>query len=390
MRARLDTQVTLGHTLAANAGDDAPQVWSIDADTRRLAPAEAVRIHSEILSRCRKPGQLLYKKIDSTLRGNFAAELAPMLAAAGMAVVAPAFPDAGRCTRNGRQYVNGIALEETEIWRHEGLPGAADIPKMLSGHGMRTALLSLAKVRAGRAVLCKNIQECLLRGTQAVVCDAETNDDLQRIAQASIDFSPSIFWVGSAGLANQLPRAAGLAGTIEPAQKIKVRGPILTVVGSLSAVSRGQAQALSTARPMARLDIPTDVLGRAEQHSDWNQYQSRLRATLESGNDMLLLISDAGQPDIRQGWALCQALARLISPFSACLGGLISMGGETTHALLSAFESTGLSMVREVQAGIPLSVALGPRSLPVITKAGAFGSADTLVYCYDALHRMRP
>jgi len=389
MRAGLATQVTLGSVLSAHHAADAPQVWSIDADTRRLPPAEAVRINGEILARCRKPGQLLYKKIDSTLRGNFAAELAPMLALAGMAVVAPAFPDTGRCTRNGRQYVNGVALEETEIWRHEGMSGTADISKMLSGRGMRTALLSLAQVRAGHAMLRHSIHECMLQGTQAVVCDAETNDDLQRIAQASIDISPSIFWVGSAGLAYQLPHAAGLVGRIEPVRTIEVRGPILTVVGSLSAVSRRQAQALSSARPVARVDIPADVLGGAELHGDWSRYQTRLGATLESGDDMLLVVCDAGRPDMRHGWALCQALARLVSPFSARLGGMVSTGGETTHALLSAFDATGLSMMREVQPGIPLSVALGPRAFPVITKAGAFGSGEALVYCYDTLLRMR-
>lgn len=43
-----------------------------------------------------RPGQLLYKEIDSTLRGQFAGELASMLASSEMAVVMPAFPDAGR------------------------------------------------------------------------------------------------------------------------------------------------------------------------------------------------------------------------------------------------------------------------------------------------------
>lgn len=390
MRAGLDTQVTLRHALTMNAFADSPQVWSIDADTRRLPAAEAASVNAEILERCRKPGQLLYKKIDSTLRGNFAAELASMVARAGMAVVAPAFPDAGRCTRNGRQYVNGAALEETEIWRNEGMSGTADLPKMLSGHGLRTVLLSLSQVRAGHAMLRKDIHQCLLHGTQAVVCDAETNDDLQRIAKASIDLSSLVFWVGSAGLANQLPEAAGLVGRAKPAQEIEVKGSILTVVGSLSAISRRQAQALFDARAMARIDVPTEVLSSAELRGDWSRYQSRLGATLESGGDILVVMSDAGQPDLGQGWALCQALARLISPFSSCLGGMVSMGGETTHALLSAFESTGLSMLREVQPGVPLSATLGPHRFPIITKAGAFGTAETLVYCYDALHRMRP
>ncbi|MEO6958483.1 MAG: four-carbon acid sugar kinase family protein, partial [Burkholderiaceae bacterium] len=244
VRAGLVTQVALGHELAESAVAHPVQVWSIDTDTRRLQPADAAKINAEILKRCRRPGQLLYKKIDSTLRGNFAAELLPMLAGSEMAVVAPAFPDAGRCTRNGHQYVNGVALEETEIWRNEGISGKADIPGRLSAHGIRTASLSLDQVRAGHAALRKSMEECIVQGTQAVVCDAETNEDLQQIAQASIPLSSSLFWVGSAGLANQLPDAAGLVGHAKP-PKIEVKGAILTAVGSMSAISRKQMQNLS-------------------------------------------------------------------------------------------------------------------------------------------------
>src|SRR3546814_16196120 len=68
---------------------------------------------------------------------------------------------------------------------------------------------------------------------------------------------------------------------------------------------------------------------------------------------------------------------------------MVSTGGETTNALLSIMESVGLDMVGEVQPGIPLSVTLGPVTFPIITKAGAFGSAKSLVSCYDALERMR-
>jgi uncharacterized protein YgbK (DUF1537 family) len=389
MRAGLDTRVTLRHALTQNAFVDSPQVWSIDADTRRLPPAVAVSVNTEILKQCRTRGQLLYKKIDSTLRGNFAAELKAMVECGGMAVVAPAFPDAGRSTRDGRQYVHGIKLEETEIWRHEGMSGAADLPAMLAAHGMRTALIPLARVRAGHATLREALHECLSQGKQAVVCDAQTNDDLERIAKASIELSPSIFWAGSAGLANQLPDAAGMVGCAHTAPRVDVRGPILCVVGSLSAVSHGQAAALLGARALKHVTIPTDVLGRGELHGDWDRYQRELGAALEGGHDTLLAISDAGQPDLRQGWQLCQALARLMSPFSLRLGGMISMGGETTHALLSAFGCAGLHMVREVQPGVPLSVTLGALDFPIITKAGAFGTADTLVRCYDALHRIR-
>src|SRR5690606_30568296 len=139
---------------------------------------------------------------------------------------------------------------------------------------------------------------------QAVVCDAETNEDLQCIMQASISFSSSAFWVGSAGLANCLPDAAGLAGTAVRARTLAVAGAILTVVGSVSAVSREQAAELFRRRVMVRMDIPADVLIGGASHHDWAVYQARLGAALEKGDDMLLVIADDDRPDLRQGLML--------------------------------------------------------------------------------------
>src|SRR3546814_3929740 len=84
--------------------------------------------------------------------------------------------------------------------------------------------------------------------------------------------------------------------------------------------------------------IPAGMLIEGEGHLDWKPHQVRLGATLEGGGDILLVICDNGRPDLRQGLVLCQALARLISPYSSYIGGMVSTGGETTNALLSIME----------------------------------------------------
>src|SRR3546814_20780486 len=103
--------------------------------------------------------------------------------------------------------------------------------------------------------------------------------------------------------------------------------------------------------------IPAGMLIEGEGHLDWKPHQVRLGATLQGGGDILLVICDNGRPDLRQGLVLCQALARLISPYSSYIGGMVSTGGETTNALLSIMESVGLDMVGEVQPGIQIGRA---------------------------------
>jgi 4-hydroxythreonine-4-phosphate dehydrogenase len=46
-------------------------------------------------------------------------------------------------------------------------------------------------------------------------------------------------------------------------------------------------------------------------------------------------------------------------------------------------------MLREIEPGVPLSVALGPRPLSVVTKAGAFGSPAALLGAYRELAGIR-
>src|SRR5215212_4460698 len=79
--------------------------------------------------------RIVYKKLDSTLRGNIAAELAAVLNAARRdpAVVAPAFPAAGRTTAGGTQFVHGVPVDETEMRNDPRTPVLeAHVPTLLA------------------------------------------------------------------------------------------------------------------------------------------------------------------------------------------------------------------------------------------------------------------
>ena len=384
-RVGKETLVVIDHDAA---GDTGPvDVVALDADSRRMPAAQAAQLHRELHARYAGPGQVLYKKIDSTLRGNFAAELAAIAGAAGLAIVAPAFPPAGRTTRNGRQYLNGVALEDSEVWRAEGMTGVAHIPAMLEGHGVRTGVLNVADVRCGARELAARMEAAAQDGMQALVCDVETDDDLRAIAQASLHIAVPCFWVGSAGLAFHLAQVAGR--TAAPPASLAVNGAILTVVGSLSSVSRAQAERLQEATGMRCVDVAASVLRQGKPDARWAGLQQTLATTLGQGQDLLLTIGMDEAVDMSEGLHLCQGLAEMVAPLAGMIGALVSTGGETARAMLCAMHYRGLRLVGEIEPGVALSIAAGPRPLTVITKAGAFGDRNTLLHCHTMLQQAR-
>ena len=365
------------------------EVIAIDADSRYRPAAEARALNVRLWTAHRAPGRLFYKKIDSTLRGNFAAEIAALAESteAGFAIVAPAFPSNGRVTRGGRVFVKGVPLEQTETWANEGLRGEADIAALLGRAGVKAAKLDLATVRGD------TLREAFIRlldagEARAVVCDAENEDDLAAIAAASVELPAPCYWVGSSGLAAHLLHAAGIAGKTA-ASTLAVDGPVLAVVGSVSGVSRRQIARLEARADFAVFVPDAESLRAGEADPAWRSLQSGIDAALRDGRDVILRTALGERNDLSQGRALSDSIARMIAPLAGQVGALIVTGGETARALLPVFGAHALQLVREVEAGVPLSVSIGRRAIPVVTKAGAFGTPEAFVTAYAMLAAAR-
>ncbi len=74
-------------------------------------------------------------------------------------------------------------------------------------------------------------------------------------------------------------------------------------------------------------------------------------------------------------------LATLLAPALPHAGGLIATGGETARAVLSTAGIDALRLCDEIESGMPLLHAQltgVDRVLPVVTKAGGFGTPGSL------------
>ena len=392
----LETMLVFGD----RGGESDAEALAVDANTRSLGADEAAAETGRLLrAHLRSEETLLYKKIDSTLRGNIGAELAATLAVrraltrAGIqagerivAVLAPAFPATGRTTVNGRQLVDGMPIEESGLFASGELATGSDLALMVRLAGLQAALMELELVRGADETL-RTAMKAAAQDADVLVCDAETEDDLRRIAEASMTLGRGTVWAGSGGLARHLPVAAGLArGTGSAKESRRVAGPVLFVVGSGAIVSQRQVEMLGNESDTIVMKIAAEALLGGEQSSRWAAAVVELEGALGSGRDVAVMPDPDVRIDSAMGPALSAGLGMLVQSVADRVGALVVTGGETARAVFEAWGVNRLRLIGEVESGLPYSVTEGwKRELPVLTKAGGFGGPQSLLRCRDFL-----
>ena len=309
-------------------------VIALDLDTRSRTERSARAIVAKAFSaRAARSARILFKKIDSTLRGHVSAELAAAARSLGRRPVlfTPAFPAQGRIVRDSKLLLNGI-------------PSSGDMRALLSKASLPATLVDLATVRGGN--LAGTLRAALATRARGLACDAASDADLDRIASAGLKLRPRPLFVGSAGLARALARTLPSRRTQKrPATS---RRPVVTVVGSASPVSVRQARRLARDR-----------------------------------SSILVQLAWTREPAPRDIPAV-RRLGRLVARAAPRVHYVLT-GGETARAVLGARNIREFRLLGEVEPGVPFGIARD--GTLVCTKAGAFGKPDTLVRCVARLKR---
>ncbi|KAA6460945.1 hypothetical protein DYQ86_11750 [Acidobacteria bacterium AB60] len=368
---------------------------SIDLNTRCLSPERAAEVTTHFvrlyeMKSAESSEYVLFKKIDSTLRGNIAHEIAALLQVRRSSesfdrrlsiLLAPALPEQGRTTVCGRLLVHGRSAEKTDIWRFEPRNPPSSIPQLLSDAALSCALIDIEMVRSGLKFLRRAILEAAKR-SDVVLCDAVTDSDLRAIVAASLRQPGITSLVGSAGLACHIPQSLGIISKAAHHQGGFAIGPTLFVVGSASSVSRQQSELLSAMPEVASYRTTPAVL------HDSLAIRTQISQSLQSGRDVLLSLQEDGQRS-KQGDRL-RGFSLISSQCAPFIGGLVATGGETARAILDGLGIHRLRVLGQVDPGMPFSVAeCWQRPLPVITKAGAFGAPQALLRCLSFLRELQ-
>jgi uncharacterized protein YgbK (DUF1537 family) len=383
-KRRLPARVTWGEPRSAEwAGETA---LAFDADTRRLAPLAVAQRHRDILRRLLEPRARIFKKIDSTLRGHPAEEIGALLGVMAAhtprvrTIFAAAFPAAGRTTRGGRIFVHGSPLEQTEFWSAARPRGQADLVALLDSVGLQARTIGLDTVRGDGARLRAAFDE-RRDGTSVCVCDAESEQDLDRIAAVGLEDSATLF-VGSAGLAHALAThaARGAGRRSEPVTYGATQCGALLLVGSQAGPSRAALAQLGALPGIHHVSIDAGSTGIPVP---------ALQRALDAGVDVVIDIAPpAGGPFVALP-SVVDSLAHQVAPLALRAGGLAATGGDSAAALLAHCGVSGIRLIDELEPGMSLGLTLGAVTLPVITKSGGFGDAGSLRRIVERLRLIR-
>src|SRR5215213_4554843 len=346
---------------------------SFDTDSRAIPAGFAAKRVLDALHVARG-ARTVYKKLDSTLRGNVAAELAAALGGArrDRVILAPAFPAAGRTTVRGIQRVHGVPVDETEMVNDPHNPvREAHVPGLLAGAFSSVGALSVENLADHKRV------RKTLEDYECVVADAERDADLETLVRAVPD-PARVLWAGSAGLALALGSVyPGPCAGDASVQRAPVR-TVLVVVGSLSGVAREQVRRL--VGEYGNVDIPVGV-GEADAVQEAVE---TAREALAGGACAVVRSPEERSTSGESVLGELTEVAALLSE-EGLFEGMVLTGGATAVGVARRLGAAGIRLEGEVEAGIPMGALIGPRPYPVVTKAGGFGKPDTLVGAVEAL-----
>ncbi len=284
----LATEVAIGLDGVRAALADAPAVLSVNLGCRDGKADEACRRTQELLALV-PAGTILFKKIDSRLKGHIAAEMDAI--SYRHALVAPAIPDFDRVVVDGA--VSGFGVEI-----------AIPVHDRLGGH-------------AGRCT----------------VPDTRSKGDI-REALAAAQAEGADLLVGARGLAEALAEA--MTGQTVPEAAAVPAGKGLFVIGSRDPITVEQIDVLGSVGPVSIVEAPNGIV---PSHADGGAGLTLVQATQGAENLSPLAVSDR--------------LAEGVVPhFTVRAARLLLSGGATAEAVLRAMGISRLRLAGECLPGL--------------------------------------
>jgi D-threonate/D-erythronate kinase len=381
--------------------DEVKDVAIIDTDSRAISEEAAYEIVYNASAIFHNKGyEHVYKKMDSTLRGNIAAELAAIVSVyePEMVVIAPAFPKMNRQTIMGYQYVDGHLVSETEFGQDPKTPVTDSfIPNLFKKYVDEPfCVIDQSLLNGPIEPLMRKINASLGEGRTWFICDAKTDNDLQVIASLFEKVNKKTVWAGSAGLIEYLPEALKLNRTKVNLNEDLGITKTLTVSASLSNVTKRQLEMVRSMEDTFFVEVdPVDLIKQNYNveaiKATFSKQSSKSHFVLfvdssvnnRKATEQLEMESSLNRTQVSEAISkeLGKIAKEIVNGFTT-INGLVLTGGDTAKAVCNQLNMNQMQLHTEVEVGLPLGKltnATGTRTFWTVTKAGGFGNEHSLM-----------
>ena len=395
-----ETRIFLGNEIK-NSSKEGGIVWAVSTESRNVSPEEAYDkiIDKLTILKNNKDIDYLYKKIDSTIRGNIGTEIKALVDFFGYdaAIIAPAFPSEGRTTIGGYQLLNGLPLERTEFARDPKAPVfESHIPSLLrrqlgTEHENLIGHIGFSTVIKGAGPILMEMNKLINNGKKFIVFDAVSVTDLEQIVLAYKKTSHKLLPAGSAALAQVLGNT-WLEESERFIDEIKTPHlPKLVISGSATKTNAKQIEKLESSGDFANMSfipltnedilsgVTDELLNNALSKLDNSDivviHTSYLVDNFDGFSDDSVNENLTRESFINKITGFLAELTKQITERKEVI--LITLGGETSYKCCEAVGVDELKIIDEVSHAIALSTDYKNRFF--VAKSGNLGDSDTLI-----------
>ncbi len=367
---------------------------------RSIDPADAVAQCRSALAYLRGAGcrQFFWKycsTFDSTAKGNIGPVAKALLDDLGgeTAIVCPAFPENKRSIYMGNLFVGEVPLDESPMRDHPVTPMRdANLQRLLAPQvGESVGLVPWPVVRRGAQAVREALAALGAAGTRFAVADALEDADLFTLAEACPDM---LLITGGSGISMGLPENYRKAGLLErrvtATCSLDVAGPTAMLSGSCSEATRHQIKkAEEGGIALRRLDALQLAAGPAHLRDVLEWAKSRMPGPMlvhagATPEEVAHVQAKLGKEE--SGRMVEEALSFLaVALRDAGARRFIVAGGESSGAVVSALNVTGLRIGEQIAPGVPWTVTIDEPVLALALKSGNFGGPDFFVKAQSML-----
>lgn len=382
-------------------------VFVMDTETRELESKTVRKRLKSILEKINiNKKDLVYKKVDSTLRGNVGIELEEimMILNRDICIFSSSLPSQQRITVRGYLIVDQKPLGLSEYSSNNLEQGENSfIPFLLKKQtDFPVGQIDFKDVAKGQKTILSKINELYQKGNKIIVIDSTNEEHLKDIFTSSLNLDRSVLFSGSAGLANHFPNINNKHEVL----KMKIednKGPVMVVAGSRNSIMEDQVNYLKNKLNFYELKIDLEqVFSNKDRILD--NYAAECIKAIEGNHDLVIhtgaiyneekLINKKLMLKYNIGFRELEIeiknfLGKLTSKIikNSSSRNLILTGGDVALGVCKELGIYNMNILDELLPGIPLAIANYKNyNLNIVTKAGGFGKEDTL---YNLINKLK-